>query len=163
MIGSAVALDRRRVFARPAPRLPGRAVAMRESHRRVSPNMARDLAAADRHESVRGHLLRAVPRAGPGSQRSVEALADIIDNAVQSREAFEKTSRERLAGERALVAFRSGALGLDELAGDELQSLLQPARGLHRRSSASLRPAPPLHVVPTPWRVCEPRCAICVH
>src|SRR5262249_35609027 len=36
---------------------------------------------------------------------SVEALADIIDNAVQSREAFEGTRAEDIAGERALVAF----------------------------------------------------------
>ena len=36
---------------------------------------------------------------------SVEALADIIDNPVQSREAFEKTGANDFAGERALVAF----------------------------------------------------------
>jgi len=36
---------------------------------------------------------------------SVEALADIIDNAVQSREAFERTRAEDFAGERALVSF----------------------------------------------------------
>jgi hypothetical protein len=36
---------------------------------------------------------------------SVEALADIIDDAVQSREAFERTRAEDIAGERALVGF----------------------------------------------------------
>jgi hypothetical protein len=55
------------------------------------------------------------------SQPSVEALADIIDNPVQSREAFEKTGANEFAGERALVAFFEVAhSALDELAGDEL-------------------------------------------
>lgn len=54
---------------------------------------------------------------------SVEALADIIDNPVQSREAFEKTVSDDFAGERALVAFLEAAhLALDELAGDELSN-----------------------------------------
>jgi hypothetical protein len=54
---------------------------------------------------------------------SVEALADIIDNPVQSREAFEKTSPNDLAGERAAVAFLEAAQSaLDELAGDELSN-----------------------------------------
>jgi hypothetical protein len=39
------------------------------------------------------------------SQPSVEALADIIDNPLQSREAFESTPADDLAGERALVGF----------------------------------------------------------
>ncbi len=52
---------------------------------------------------------------------SVEDLADIIDNAVQSREAFEKTSTSDLAGERALVTFMEAAHpALDDLGGDEL-------------------------------------------
>ena len=56
-------------------------------------------------------------------QPSVEALADIIDNPVQSREAFEKTSANDFAGERALVAFLEAAhSALDELAGDELSN-----------------------------------------
>jgi hypothetical protein len=55
------------------------------------------------------------------SQPSVEALADIIDNPVQSREAFEKTGANEFAGERALVAFFEVAhSALDDLAGDEL-------------------------------------------
>lgn len=55
------------------------------------------------------------------SQPSVEALADIIDNPVQSREAFEKTGANEFAGERAFVAFLEVAhSALDELAGDEL-------------------------------------------
>jgi hypothetical protein len=55
------------------------------------------------------------------SQPSVDALADIIDNPVQSREAFEKTGANEFAGERALVAFFEVAhSALDDLAGDEL-------------------------------------------
>lgn len=54
---------------------------------------------------------------------SVETLADIIDNPVQSREAFQKSSWEDFAGERALVAFLEAAhSALDELAGDELSN-----------------------------------------
>jgi hypothetical protein len=57
------------------------------------------------------------------SQPSVEALADIIDNPVQSRDAFEKASASVFAGERALVAFLEAAhSALDELAGDELSN-----------------------------------------
>lgn len=54
---------------------------------------------------------------------SVEALADIIDNPVQSREAFEKTGANEFSGERALVAFLEAAhSALDELACDELSN-----------------------------------------
>lgn len=54
---------------------------------------------------------------------SVEALADIIDNPAQSREAFEKTGASEFGGERALVAFLEAAhSALDELAGDELSN-----------------------------------------
>lgn len=54
---------------------------------------------------------------------SVEALADIIDSPVQSREAFEKTGANDFAGERALVAFLEAAhSALDGLAGDELSN-----------------------------------------
>ena len=57
------------------------------------------------------------------NQPSVEALADIIDNSVQSREAFAKTVANDFAGERALVAFLEAAhSALDELAGDELSN-----------------------------------------
>lgn len=57
------------------------------------------------------------------SQPSVEALADIIDNRAQSREAFEKTGANNFAGERTLVAFLEAAhSALDELAGDELSN-----------------------------------------
>jgi hypothetical protein len=57
------------------------------------------------------------------NQPSVEALADIIDNPVQSREAFEKTVSDDVAGERALMAFLEAAhSALDELAGDELSN-----------------------------------------
>lgn len=54
---------------------------------------------------------------------SVEALADIIDSPVQSREAFEKTGANDFVGERALVAFLEAThAALDELAGDELSN-----------------------------------------
>jgi hypothetical protein len=54
---------------------------------------------------------------------SVEALADIIDNPVQSRKAFETTVANDFAGERALMAFLEAAhSALDELAGDELSN-----------------------------------------
>lgn len=56
-------------------------------------------------------------------QPSVEALADIIDNPLQSREAFEKARADDFAGERAVTAFLEAAhSALDELAGDELSN-----------------------------------------
>lgn len=52
---------------------------------------------------------------------SVEDLADIIDNPVQSREAFEATTATHLADERVLVGFFEAAHdALEELGGDEL-------------------------------------------
>jgi hypothetical protein len=57
------------------------------------------------------------------SQPSVEGLADIIDNPVRSREAFEKTRTDDFGGERALVAFLEAAhSALDDLVGDELSN-----------------------------------------
>jgi len=57
------------------------------------------------------------------NQPSVEALADIIDNPVQSREAFEKTTADDFAGERVLVEFFEAAHeALDDLGGDELSN-----------------------------------------
>src|SRR5438132_13211339 len=54
---------------------------------------------------------------------SVEDLADIIDNPVQSRQAFEKTSADDFCGERALVTFVEAAYpALDDLGGDELSN-----------------------------------------
>jgi hypothetical protein len=54
-------------------------------------------------------------------QPSVEALADIIDNPLQSREAFEKMTCDDLAGERALVSFLEAVYdALEDLRGDEL-------------------------------------------
>lgn len=54
---------------------------------------------------------------------SVEALADIIDNPLQSREAFEHTRAEDIAGECALVAFFEGTHeALEDLGGDELSN-----------------------------------------
>jgi hypothetical protein len=56
-------------------------------------------------------------------QPSVEALADIIDNPVQSREALESTGANDFGGERALVEFLETAQSaLDEFAGDELSN-----------------------------------------
>jgi len=57
------------------------------------------------------------------TQPSIEALADIIDDPVQSREAFEKTTAADLRGERAVVAFLEAAQpALDDLGGDELSN-----------------------------------------
>jgi len=54
---------------------------------------------------------------------SIEDLADIIDNPMQSRETFEKTSANNFAGERALATFLEAAhSALDELGGDELSN-----------------------------------------
>ena len=55
------------------------------------------------------------------SPPSVEDLADIIDNPLQSRQAFEQTRSEHLAGEQELVAFFEAVHeALEELGGDEL-------------------------------------------
>lgn len=55
------------------------------------------------------------------SPPSIEDLADIIDSPVQSREAFESTGPDQLAGEPALVAFFEAVHeALEELGGDEL-------------------------------------------
>jgi hypothetical protein len=54
-------------------------------------------------------------------QLSVEVLAEIIEDPVQSKEAFEKTQAEHLSGERGLVAFLENAHPiLDDLSGDSL-------------------------------------------
>jgi len=54
---------------------------------------------------------------------SVEDLADIIDNPVQSREAFEMTNAEDLAGELASVTFLEAVHpALDDLGGDEMSN-----------------------------------------
>ena len=55
------------------------------------------------------------------AQPSIEALGEILDDPVQSREAFEKTIAADLAGERAVVIFLEAAHpALDDLGGDEL-------------------------------------------
>lgn len=52
---------------------------------------------------------------------SIEALATIIDDPAQSREAFEKTKADDFAGERGLVGFFERVHeALEELGGDEL-------------------------------------------
>jgi hypothetical protein len=54
---------------------------------------------------------------------SVEELADIIDDPVQSTEAFKKTQCEDFAGERELVGFLENAQTiLDDLGGDPLSN-----------------------------------------
>ena len=56
-------------------------------------------------------------------QPSIEALADIIADPVQSREAFENTIVSDLSGERAVVTFLEAAHpALDDLGGDELSN-----------------------------------------
>ena len=57
------------------------------------------------------------------SRPSVEDLADIIDNPVQSREAFERTRAEEIAGERILVSFFEAVHPtLEDLGGDALSN-----------------------------------------
>jgi hypothetical protein len=52
---------------------------------------------------------------------SVERLADIIDNPMQGREAFEQTTANALVGERALIAFLEETHTiLEDLGGDSL-------------------------------------------
>lgn len=54
---------------------------------------------------------------------TVEELADIIDDPVQSREAFEKTNGSDLGGESGIVRFlESVHESLDDLGGDELSN-----------------------------------------
>ena len=74
----------------------------------------------DLPEDIFCELYRALAPA-LSSHLSVEGLADIIDNPGQSREAFEATTANDLAGERALVGFFEAAHDvLEELGGDEL-------------------------------------------
>ena len=71
-------------------------------------------------EDIFCELYREVARALK-AQPSIEALADVIDDPVQSREAFEKTTAADLTGERAVVTFLEAAHpALDDLCGDEL-------------------------------------------
>jgi hypothetical protein len=57
------------------------------------------------------------------AQLSIEALADIIDDPVQSRESFENTTAADLAGEPAVVTFLEAVHPvLDDLGGDELSN-----------------------------------------
>ncbi len=57
------------------------------------------------------------------AQPSIEALADIIDDPVESREAFEKTTATHLMDERSVVTFLEAAHSiLDDLGGDELSN-----------------------------------------
>lgn len=54
---------------------------------------------------------------------SIEALADVIDDPVQSRETFEKTMAADLTGERVVVKFLEAAhVVLDDLGGDDLSN-----------------------------------------
>ena len=73
-------------------------------------------------EDIFCELYREVARALK-AQPSIEALADAIDDPVQSREAFEKTTAADLTGERAVVMFLEAAhTALDDLGGDELSN-----------------------------------------
>jgi len=61
--------------------------------------------------------LATVLKAAPSAQ----ALADVIDDPVQSKKAFEETRAEDLSGERGLVAFLENAQAiLDDLGGEPL-------------------------------------------
>ena len=73
-------------------------------------------------EDIFCELYREVARALK-DQPSIEALADVIDEPIQSREAFEKTTAADLAGEGAVVTFLEAAhSALDDLGGDELSN-----------------------------------------
>ena len=73
-------------------------------------------------EDIFCELYREVARALK-AQPSIEALADVIDDPVQSRETFEKTTAADLTGERAVVTFLEAAhAALDDLGGDELSN-----------------------------------------
>ena len=73
-------------------------------------------------EDIFCELYREVARALK-AQPSIEALADVIDDPVQSRDAFEKTTAADLTGERAVVTFLEAAHpALDDLDGDELSN-----------------------------------------
>ena len=73
-------------------------------------------------EDIFCELYREVARALK-NQPSIEALADVIDEPIQSREAFEKTTAADLAGEGAVVTFLEAAHpALDDLGGDELSN-----------------------------------------
>ena len=55
------------------------------------------------------------------AQPSIKVLADVIDDPVQSRDAFEMTAADDLTDERAVVTFLEAAhQALDDLGGDEL-------------------------------------------
>ena len=57
------------------------------------------------------------------TQPSIEALADVIDDPVQSREAFEQTTAADVGGEPAMVTFLEAVYPvLDDLGGDELSN-----------------------------------------
>ena len=73
-------------------------------------------------EDIFCELYREVARALK-AQPSIEALADVIDDPAQSREAFEKTTAADLTGERAVVTFLEAAHAvLDDLGGDEFSN-----------------------------------------
>lgn len=73
-------------------------------------------------EDVFCELYRALaPALSPAP--SLEAIADVIDNPIQSRAAFMATTSASLAGERALVGFfESAHEALDDLCGDALSN-----------------------------------------
>ena len=57
------------------------------------------------------------------AQPSIEELADVIDDPVQSQEAFGNTTAADLTGERAMVTFLEAAhVAIDDLGGDELSN-----------------------------------------
>ncbi len=79
----------------------------------------------DHEGRPRGHLLRAVPRARAGAEEAAVGRRPGRHHRQPRAEprAFEKTSANDFAGERALVAFLEAAhSALDELAGDELSN-----------------------------------------
>ena len=94
---------------------------------------------------------------------TIEELADVIDNQVQSREAFEKTRPKDIVSERAIVTFLEAAQpALEDLGGDALSSRYFILLGTLSTSSACATtcavPAP----CARPCRGCSrASCAIC--
>ena len=88
---------------------------------------------------------------------SVEDLADIIDNPVQSREAFEATTADDFAGERPLVGFFEAMHdALEEMGGDELTNrYFNLLYRFYRQVQSALRPAAALRALSRPCPACS--------
>ena len=105
------------------------------------------------HEAAPGDLFCELYRelaAALNAKPSAQELADIIDDPVQSRVAFQNTKGDHLSGERGLATFLESAHAtLDDFGWrSSFQSLFQPAHCFHRQVQPALRPSAALHAVP---------------